>query len=454
MKYFVYLISIFLSLFFFSCKRKSEKITHDPQAKLSFSQSVLVFDTIFSSVGSITQRLWVYNDNSHALKISNIRLARLYNSSYTITINGQEELETSDYEIFGKDSLLILVKVLINPKNLSLPYLVSDSIVFTTNGNIQDVDLIAYGQDANFYTNTTVACNTTWTNIKPYVLSGNVTVPIGCTLTIDKGTRVRFHQGAKLIVEGTLITQGAKDSIVTFRHDNLSSYYNDVPGQWGGILFKSTSTNNIISYTEIKNATSGITMKEVVDGDTIPELILENSVLKNCSKNGITTTATDFYAVNSLLDNCVDYVFNASSGGNYYFDFCTLANYSYDFFRDSSIARFSNQDAGLSNPLLTRFRTSILWGDKTDEVVLNDNGTSGFTVTANYSIVKSNSLGTTIISNNSFNQDPLFTNESNKNFTLQTSSPAINTGIALPSIPLDLIGFTRDANPDKGCYEK
>jgi hypothetical protein len=451
-KYFGCLFFLFLTFTFFSCKKKSDKITTEPQAKLSFSQSKLTFDTVFSAVGSVTQRLWVYNDNKHAVRISSIVLAQLYNSSYKITIDGNEVVEVNDYEINGNDSMQILVKVFIDPKNLSLPYLVEDSIVFTTNGNIQDVDLMAYGQDAFFLTNTTVPCNTTWSNTKPYIISGLITVAPGCTLTIDKGTRVRFHKAAVLKVAGTLLVNGIKDSVVTFRHDNLSNAYADLPGQWGGILFETGSKNNLFSYAEIKNATNALTLHAEPDGDTIAEVKIENTSVINCSGNAITATATDFYAVNSLINNSAGYLFNATSGGNYYFDFCTMANYSFDFFRNTDAVRFSNQDSSLTNPLTAKFRNTILWGDKTDELDQNNDGSSGFTLSADYSILKSTlSVAGT---NTLFNQDPLFDNEYSKKFTLQSTSPAVNSGSAFPSITTDLTGKTRDATPDRGCYEK
>ncbi len=452
MKYLVILLSILFFTTFFSCKKKGDKITTDPTAKLSFSQNEITFDTIFTSIGSVTQRLWVYNDNSHAVTINTIQLAKLYSSSYKLIIDGEEKNELSDYKLRGKDSLLVLIKVLINPQNQSLAYLVDDSIVFTTNGNIQDVDLMAYGQDANFLTNTTVPCNTTWTNLKPYVINGNVTVATGCTLTIDQGTRIRFHKDATLTIEGTLITQGNKDSIVTFAHDNLSNFYDELPGQWGGLVFKSGSKNNKFIFTEIKNATNGISLFPEADGDTIAEVFIENTIIKNCSKNAITAEATDFYALNSLISNCAGYLVNSSSGGNYYFDFCTLTNYSYDFFREAPAMRFSNQDVTGSNPLTAKLRNTILWGDKTDEIILNNNNSSGFNFSADYSIIRSTLpiSGITIL----LNQNPLFENEFAKKFNLLTNSPAIDSGNLFPIISNDLIGNPRGANPDRGCYEK
>ncbi len=51
--------------------------------------------------------------------------------------------------------------------------------------------------------------------------------------------------------------------------------------------------------------------------------------------------------------------------------------------------------------------------------------------------------------------DPLFTNSANSNFTLQSTSPAINTGITLPLVSTDFLGITRPQGSayDIGAYE-
>ncbi|MCK4638186.1 MAG: hypothetical protein KAT33_02080, partial [Bacteroidales bacterium] len=75
-------IVIFLFfLIFSSCKKKDDFIT-DPSFKLDFSTDSIVFDTVFTTVGSITKQLKVYNNNKQNVKISSIQLAGGNSSNY------------------------------------------------------------------------------------------------------------------------------------------------------------------------------------------------------------------------------------------------------------------------------------------------------------------------------------------------------------------------------------
>ena len=51
------------------------------------------------------------------------------------------------------------------------------------------------------------------------------------------------------------------------------------------------------------------------------------------------------------------------------------------------------------------------------------------------------------------NVDSLFFDSANNKFTLATESAAINFGNAAYAPPIDILGYTRDASPDAGCYE-
>ena len=55
---------------------------------LRFSVDTLVFDTVFTTVGSVTRRIKVYNDLNEDVKIDEIRLAKSSNSVYRLNIDG------------------------------------------------------------------------------------------------------------------------------------------------------------------------------------------------------------------------------------------------------------------------------------------------------------------------------------------------------------------------------
>jgi hypothetical protein len=128
-----------------SCVPEQEQITFDTTAKLRFSADSITFDTVFTNLGSVTQRLKVFNDSKNAVRITDIAISE-NNSPFTITVNGQVGTSFQETRLLGEDSLLILVEVFIDPRDEDLPFLVTDQINFETNGNLQDVDLVAYGR--------------------------------------------------------------------------------------------------------------------------------------------------------------------------------------------------------------------------------------------------------------------------------------------------------------------
>src|SRR6478736_1753215 len=132
-----------------SC-HKEEKITTDAGAKLEFSRDTIFFDTLFTSTQSITKRFRVYNRNSKAVVIQSIEVGGKAQSQYQVIINGLTTYFQNNLTLRGGDSLFILVSTKIPSQAQELPFLVQDSIVFSTNGNIQQVQLIAYGQNATF----------------------------------------------------------------------------------------------------------------------------------------------------------------------------------------------------------------------------------------------------------------------------------------------------------------
>ena len=133
-----------------------EVISENPGYQLSFSTDTVTFDTVFTSIGSVTKRFIVRNRNPNALIIENIFVGKGNESPYSITVSGYESNNVQNQQILGNDSLLVLVTVKIDPSDESLPFVVRDSVVFITNGNVQDVKLQSWGQNANFFGNAVI----------------------------------------------------------------------------------------------------------------------------------------------------------------------------------------------------------------------------------------------------------------------------------------------------------
>ena len=176
----------------------------------------IYFDTVFTQLDSsgvrpisVTQQIRVINPNNNAVK-TNIRLSGNFPSVFKLNIDGQSTNQVYGKEIYGKDSLIIFVQCYIPAGSQNLPFIVTDQILFETNGNIQDVDLVAWGQDANYLFNDVLDCNSgnlRWTADKPYVIYDSILVPEGCVLTIDAGARIHSYNKSSILVAGTLINE-------------------------------------------------------------------------------------------------------------------------------------------------------------------------------------------------------------------------------------------------------
>ncbi|MDN5202061.1 right-handed parallel beta-helix repeat-containing protein [Fulvivirgaceae bacterium BMA10] len=440
----------------FSCKPEEEIFSFDTNLKLEFSKDTILFDTVFTSIGSVTKRLIVKNPNRNALRISDINLAGRNNSPYSIIVNGFEGENFKEEKLLGGDSLLILVKVLIDPNSDDLPFFVKDSIVFNTNGNIQDVKLIAYGQNANFLNDSILACNTVWDSERPYVISNSILVDTLCSLTIEKGTKVFSENGSFIFIKGSLVVNGEAQDQVLFRNSRLDEDFEEAPGQWGGIIFLPGSKNNKINFAEIKNAQVGLNL-DTFDSDTIPELVIENTIIKNMSTSGILTIGADLIARNTLVHDCAEFTIGNFGGGNYTYHNCTFASFRFKFFRqDPSIVVtdiFQRRDESvLTDNLRFEMVNCIGWGDLENELAFDNSGNAQFEL-----IFANNLLRTQIqeldINENILNADPKFIDAAS-DFHLDTLSPAKDKGIPLLNILKDLDNNDRDDTPDIGAYER
>jgi len=477
-KYFLPLLLIITLLF--ACKK--DIMENDQSANLHFSTDTITFDTIFASIGSITKTLTVYNRNNFDVK-SNIALLGNSAANFRMNIDGIAGNSQTNIVIPAKDSIFIFLEVTIDPSSSNTPYILTDSLVFTTGTKKQDVDLVAWGQDAYFHTANTYGdiingtdttrfyyhlldCNQPWTNDKPHVIYGYAIVDPEKTLTINEGCNVYLHINSGILVGnpfleasgGSIKVNGTFGNEVTFQGDRLDAWYKDIPGQWDRIWLLPGSIDNEINYAIIRNGNIGIHADTVANNN--PTVKISNTIIENMSAIGILGQGANITATNTVISKCGQYAVACNIGGTYNFTHCTFANYWDYNHRNTPSILLNNYYEGADGNIYVRdleeanFTNCIIDGNLSTEVSFQEQELGTFNYTFDHCLIK---LDPTISTDNThyqnaiINQSPEFANNTESDFHLTESSPAIDAG-ETTSILDDIEGILRN-NSDIGAYE-
>lgn len=460
-KYIKYLILNLLVLAIACSCRKADKVDSSPSLKLSFSADTVMFDTVLATVGSVTQKLLVHNFNKNKVVVSDIRLGGGQASMYRINIDGKPAFDLQNTEIAGNDSLYIFVKVTVNPNDNTTPFIVSDSLVFMTNGNRQVVQLAALGQNADFYISKSLKGNFTWDSLKAHVIYGYLRIDTGATLTILPGAKVYLHNKAYLAVshEASLIINGQWEHPVRIQSDRLDAYYRDLPGQWDGIYLERGCKNNSLNYAVIKNGNYGLIIDSLVTGST-PKVNLYGTVIQNMVYDGIYAYSTSVVSQNCIIGNCGGSALWIEKGGSYDFRQLTVANYWSASVRSVPsivLSNYTYDSLGNKIPydlVKAYFGNTIVYGTETDEIRLDSAGTAGFLYLFDHAILRT-SLKTS--NQNHYiecliNKDPMFLDVQKYDFEIDSISPAIGYGVPM-QVSNDIRGLFRPSSPALGAYE-
>ncbi|MDR2148825.1 MAG: hypothetical protein LBE91_20485 [Tannerella sp.] len=301
-----------------------------PDHRLSFSTDTLSFDTVFTTIGSMTNYFMVYNRNSKALNIEEIRLASDGASGFRLNVDGRKGEIFNNIPIWERDSLFIAVEVTVNPNAENQPFVIYDSVIFTTNGVRQAVLFEAYGQNVHIFRGETVFdTDTTLTAERPYLVYDSVLIAENVTVNIEEGVSFYMHNGAKWKINGAIKAQGTKDKPVIFRGDRLGAFnsfttYDKIWSQWDGIYFGSQSYDNELNYTMIRNGISGLTFYE--SEPDRKKITMNNCVLTNMGANILYAVNCNMEIINSELSNANNYLL-LLVGGKSRFIHCTITNY-------------------------------------------------------------------------------------------------------------------------------
>lgn len=486
------IICLILGFSFISCVDEND-YTSSPAVELKFSADTLSFDTVFTTIGSTTKILMVYNKENQAVKIDRIKLGGGVASYYRLNVDGDTSLVAKDIEIGAKDSLYIFVRLELDYNNQSNPLLVEDSIEFFFNNKSQKVLLQAFGQDAYYHKpshyllsqNQSGGYDTIWFSMahenpetsgvivngndiewksdKPHVVLGVCAVDSAYTLNLNANTKIHFQNSAEFWVykDATLKAEGEVSQPIVFQGLRLDEYYRDIPGQWGCVRFMAGCKDNVLNNVVVKNATIGILVDTCVTNNPTIEIL--NTKIENCSYIGLYSRGAVLDMKNSLVQNCGNYLLALSLGGSYQFVHCTFANYYNYKTRTTPSLYFNDYYLDVNENIQYRpiekaeFYNCIVYGALSDTELEFDMIEQNFsTIRFDYCLLKhENTNQSTMFTNSIFNSEPMFIDAANGDLHLQENSPCIGKGNGVwgYNLPYDIEGNLRLDPPSIGAYE-
>lgn len=449
---------LFLGICTQACKKTG--IVTDPGALVFASADTLSFDTVFTSVGSVTKSFKIFNPNDEKIVLSEVKLLGMDNY-FKINVDGSPGNATN-VEIEPNDSIYVFVAVNINPSVSTLPFVVQDSISIKYNGNEKQIQLQAYGRNARFLNKREVTTDSVWTSDLPIVILGGIKVRENVQLKINAGTEVYCHADAPVVVNGQLVANGTAANKIVFTGDRLDEPYKYFPASWPGITFGESSSGNLLQHVVIKNAYQAVVANPQLI--PVPKVVLDACVIDNAYDAGIVAVASSVSARNCLITNCGANIYLAG-GGSYSFDYCTVVTYTNLYFdHKRPVLLVTNSYDGFLFDLDAKFRNSIFYGEGglvEDEIVVEKKGSTAFNLSFENILYKSKNPLAYADAASLRNLNPAFdtVNVSKLiyNFRLRDASPCVDAAKPLPGVLFDLDGLTREVpagKPDIGCYER
>ncbi len=474
---------------------------------IRFSSDTVYLDTIFTSIGSSTYNLRIYNQADHNIKIGSIRLGQGSDSQFRLNVDGMHGQDFNDVEILANDSMYVFIEttvdikdyaanapeflyndqLLVDEQTVELITLVKDAIFLYPERENGFKEMIPLGTDEEgnafgiegFYLEDNELI---FTNERPYVIYGYAGVPSEKTVRFEAGARIHFHDNSGLIAAESssvhvLGEQSAdaemQEGEVIFEGDRLEPFFENIPGQWGAIWLTAGSTNHIFRHATIKNASVGILM-DYNDETENPTLVLEQTQIHNSSAVGLWAKTGHVRAVNSIFGNAGNASFFGNIGGSYEFTHCTFANYWNRSFR-STPAVILNDYVQISEtedfivPLEKAvFANCIIDGNQTVEFSVEQKGDQELSFSIDHTALRFSPADETIFENLYYdfssstlypklilNKQTAFHQPSTNDFRISQESEVIGLGKSThaASVPVDLNGVDRTNLPDLGAYQ-
>lgn len=440
-----------------------DSITTNPADQPTFSTDTLDMGLVFTEAGTPTHSFIVYNRHDKVLNISSISLRDGSKNIFRLNVDGFMGKTFSNVEIRPNDSIFVFVEATLPPNGDIVPITIKDHLDFLTNGVTSTVVLSANGQDVDRRRGEVIAIDTQWKAGKPYQIYDSLVVAPGARLTIEEGATLYFHDNATLIVDGTLICNGTAQSPINMTGDRTDNVVSDIPfdlmsGQWNGVVFTSSSKDNRLAHTSIRNTKYGVVVDSIGD-TTAPAATFINCILRNSADAALNVYHSNIMAVGCEIADAANGILRLH-GGNSIFNHCTFANFYLFSAPGDAIISLSHinadYDDGSGLPYtVADFTNCIIYGNGND---ISHGDLTGTNISLRYCLLKSTGVDDANFICCLWDSDPLFYTVRNEyifDYRLKDESPAIgaaNHDITLPEASIDFYGLTRGTRPDLGAY--
>jgi FlgD Ig-like domain/Right handed beta helix region len=151
-----------------------------------------------------------------------------------------------------------------------------------------------------------ITTDTTWSVAgSPYVVTSNLVVDAGVTLTIDPGVAVRFQPGLYMQVGGTLTAIGAADNPITF----TSNAGAPAAGDWDALRFEDDAgSSSVLRYCRVRYA-GGAGHGAIYVADTYgsANITIRDTLITNSGGVGILCHNTRPTIQGCTIQNCATY---------------------------------------------------------------------------------------------------------------------------------------------------
>ncbi|MCQ2342831.1 MAG: right-handed parallel beta-helix repeat-containing protein [Paludibacteraceae bacterium] len=473
---------------FISCRE--QRLTGDESAQLTFSDDTVSFDTIFTSFGSSTRRVIIYNDNPNAVCIERVWWQR--GQHFFANIDGENNPEMwQDIRINGGDSIFLFLRAQIDPYQTGNHPIETDTLCFDVNGHRQVLPVQAYGMDVKLIRSDSLSHTypkgLRLTADKPYLIYD--TLYIYGPLIIDPGATLYMHQTASIVAFYSVTAQGTEEAPIRIMGDRTDWLFPQVPyrvasGQWGGVYL--LRIDSVCADAAVQYNLSNIQLLSGEDGlyafsdnsERRGQLTMHNARIHNMSDCGIILENADATITNTEISNCAAYGL-LIDGGKHEIDHTSIANYFGYPYTTINIHNVTRQDvAGVyilaqdtdRAPSQTSLHNCIITGAHSPALVIDSIPETGYTGEVTGCYLRADSIKQSWARHNTYAQskDTVFNNiyylyhEYNYyDFHLYKSSPARGIGMPLDSLPesvralleTDLDRHSRDRiHPDAGCY--